>query len=139
MKLTNFFLNLPFVSLLRMPAHAKHGWPMPPASYFIQRIPAPPTEGDAVDISDLEYVLAVPAVWRLVRLLAFYPSEPKSIPTHTGGTPVPLSKNPKASCFWYHSVVEFPLRVRRPTVSLKIPLPAIRQPLRLMAALSRHT
>jgi hypothetical protein len=34
---------------------------MPPASYFFQRISAPPTEGDAVDISDLEYVLAVQA------------------------------------------------------------------------------
>jgi len=35
--------------------------PMPPASYIIQRIPAPSTEGDAVDISDLEYFLAVQA------------------------------------------------------------------------------
>ena len=61
MKLTNIFLSLAFVFLVRLPAHAEHGWPMPPASYFIQRIPAPPTEGDAVDISDLDYVLAVQA------------------------------------------------------------------------------
>jgi len=59
MKLTRLFLA--FICLLRMPAHAEPGWPMPPASYFIQRIPAPPTEGDAVDISDLGYVLAVQA------------------------------------------------------------------------------
>jgi hypothetical protein len=59
MKLTNIFLSLAFVFLGQMPAHAEHGWPMPPASYFIQRIPAPPTESDAADISDLDYVLAV--------------------------------------------------------------------------------
>lgn len=61
MKLTKFLPTLAFISLLQTPAHAEQGWPMPPASYFIQRIPAPPTEGDAVDISDLEYVLAVQA------------------------------------------------------------------------------
>ena len=61
MKLTHLFLTLAFICLLRIPAHAEPGWPMPPASYFIQRIPAPPTEGDAVDISDLDYVLAVQA------------------------------------------------------------------------------
>ena len=29
------------------------------------------------------------------------PSAPKNTPTHTSGTPVPLSKNPKSSCFWF--------------------------------------
>jgi hypothetical protein len=61
MKLTNIFLSLAFVFLVRLQALAEHGWPMPPASYFIQRIPPPPKEGDAVDISDLDYVLAVQA------------------------------------------------------------------------------
>jgi acid phosphatase (class A) len=61
MKLTNIFLGLAFVVLIRLPALAEDGWPMPPASYFIQRIPAPPTEGDAIDISDLDYVLAAQA------------------------------------------------------------------------------
>ncbi|MFM8717198.1 MAG: phosphatase PAP2 family protein [Spartobacteria bacterium] len=56
------FLPLIAVSLLALlPAQAEQGWPMPPASYFIQRIPPPPKEGDAVDISDLDYVLAVQA------------------------------------------------------------------------------
>ncbi len=36
-------------------------WPMPPTSYFVERIPPPPKEGDASDLSDLEYVLAVQA------------------------------------------------------------------------------
>jgi hypothetical protein len=40
--------------------------------------------------------MAVPAVWRLVHLLAFYPSEPKCTPTHTGGTLVPLFKKTKS-------------------------------------------
>ena len=34
---------------------------MPPVSYFVERIPPPPKEGDAADLSDLEYVLAVQA------------------------------------------------------------------------------
>lgn len=34
---------------------------MPPASYFIKRIPQPPAEGSAMDRSDLDYVLAVQA------------------------------------------------------------------------------
>lgn len=34
---------------------------MPPVSYFVERIPPPPKEGDAADRSDLEYVLAVQA------------------------------------------------------------------------------
>jgi acid phosphatase (class A) len=36
-------------------------WPMPPVSYFVERIPPPPKEGSAADLSDLEYVLAVRA------------------------------------------------------------------------------
>ncbi|NBR49147.1 hypothetical protein EBU02_09960 [bacterium] len=47
--------------------------------------------------------MAVSAVWTLVYLLAPCPLEPRSTPTRTGGTPVPLSKNPKASGFWYYS------------------------------------
>jgi hypothetical protein len=35
---------------------------------------------------------------------AAYSSEPRSRPQHTGETPVPLSKNLKASGFWYHPV-----------------------------------
>ena len=50
--------------------------------------------------------MAVPAVWTQVYLLAPRPLEPTSIPTQTGGTPVPLFKNPKASCFWYDSLVD---------------------------------
>ena len=46
--------------------------------------------------------MAVSAVWRLVHPLAAYSSEPRSRPQHTGETPVPLSKNLKASGFWYH-------------------------------------
>ena len=46
--------------------------------------------------------MAVSAVWRLVYPLAAYPSEPRSRPQHTSMTPVPLSKNLKASGFWYH-------------------------------------
>ena len=46
--------------------------------------------------------MAVSAVWRLVCPLVAYPSEPRSRPQHTGETPVPLSKNLKASGFWYH-------------------------------------
>jgi hypothetical protein len=46
--------------------------------------------------------MAVSAVWRLVYPLAAYSSEPRSRPQHTGETPVPLSKNLKASGFWYH-------------------------------------
>ena len=30
-------------------------------------------------------------------------SNPNSTTKHTGGTPVLLSQNPKASCFWYYS------------------------------------
>ncbi len=44
--------------------------------------------------------MAVPAVGRLVYLLAPFPLKPRSTPIRTGGTPVPLSKNPKASGFW---------------------------------------
>jgi hypothetical protein len=46
--------------------------------------------------------MAVSAVWRLVYPLAAYPSEPRSRPQHTGETPVTLSKNLKASGFWYN-------------------------------------
>jgi len=45
--------------------------------------------------------MAVSAVWRLVCPLAAYPSEPRSTPQHTSKTPAPLSKNLKASGFWY--------------------------------------
>ena len=48
---------------------------------------------------------AVSAVWELVYLFTPCPLEPRSTPTHTGGTPVPLFKNPKASGFWYYSLV----------------------------------
>jgi hypothetical protein len=41
--------------------------------------------------------MAVPAVWRLINVLAFI--EPKQHAELTGGTPVLLSQNPKASCF----------------------------------------
>ena len=44
--------------------------------------------------------MAVPAVWRLINLLAVI--EPKQHAKKlTGETPVLLSQNPKASCFWY--------------------------------------
>jgi len=43
--------------------------------------------------------MAVPAVWRLK--LCPSSSNPNSAPKLTGGTPVLLSQNPKASCFWY--------------------------------------
>ncbi|TSA31901.1 MAG: phosphatase PAP2 family protein [Verrucomicrobiaceae bacterium] len=43
------------------PAKESPAWPMPPVSYFAERIPPPPKEGDAADLSDLEYVLAVQA------------------------------------------------------------------------------
>ncbi|NBS53349.1 MAG: hypothetical protein EBS96_12220, partial [Spartobacteria bacterium] len=36
-----------------------------------------------------------------VYLLAPCPLEPRSMPTHTGETPTPLFKNPKASGFWF--------------------------------------
>ncbi len=45
--------------------------------------------------------MAVSAVWRLVCPLAAYSSEPRSRSQHTGETPVLLSKNLKASGFWY--------------------------------------
>ena len=53
------FLFLLFTGL----CHAKDApvWPMPPVSYFVERVPPPPKEGDAADASDLEYVLAVQA------------------------------------------------------------------------------
>ena len=56
--------------------------------------------------------MAVSAVWRLVCPLVAYPSEPRSRPQHTGETPVPLSKNLKASGFWYH-----PVEPQSPTLS----------------------
>jgi len=43
------------------PAKELPAWPMPPVAYFVERIPPPPKEGDAADLSDLEYVLAVQA------------------------------------------------------------------------------
>jgi acid phosphatase (class A) len=61
MKLKLLFTPLAFAFLVWLPLHAEEGWPMPSASYFIERIPAPPAEGDAMDHSDLEYVLAVQA------------------------------------------------------------------------------
>ena len=36
------------------------------------------------------------------RYNCLHSSELKRTQTHTGGTPVPLCKNPKASCFWYY-------------------------------------
>jgi len=53
------FLCLLFAGI----CHAKDVavWPMPPVSYFVERIPPPPKEGDASDVSDLDYVLAVQA------------------------------------------------------------------------------
>ena len=50
-----------FLLLVAGFCHAKEApaWPMPPVSYFVERIPPPPKEGDAADLSDLEYVLAV--------------------------------------------------------------------------------
>ena len=47
--------------------------------------------------------MAVPAVWRLINVLAFI--EPKQHAELTGGTPVLLSQNPKASCFWYNRLL----------------------------------
>lgn len=49
------------VLLLAGPCLAKEApvWPMPPLSYFVERIPPPPNDGDAADLSDLDYVLAV--------------------------------------------------------------------------------
>jgi hypothetical protein len=49
------------VLLLAGPCLAKEApvWPMPSVSYFVERIPPPPNEGDAADLSDLDYVLAV--------------------------------------------------------------------------------
>ena len=45
--------------------------------------------------------MAVSAVWKLLNLLAPYPSEPWYPLPYTGGTPVPLSKSPKGIGFWY--------------------------------------
>lgn len=50
-------LALSFYS--RVSLYAEEGWRMPPTSYFIERIPPPPSEGDAADLSDLDYVLAI--------------------------------------------------------------------------------
>jgi len=61
MKIQTAFLSLAFLFLLHVSVQAEEKWPMPPVSYFIERIPAPPKEADAVDLSDLEYVLAVQA------------------------------------------------------------------------------
>ena len=61
MKIQTTFLSLAFLFILHVPVRAEEKWPMPPMSYFIERIPPPPTEGDPVDVSDLEYVLAVQA------------------------------------------------------------------------------
>lgn len=49
------------VLLLAGPCLAKESpvWPMPPVSYFVERIPPPPKEGDAADMSDLDFVLAL--------------------------------------------------------------------------------
>jgi len=51
---------IPFL-FLAVFCHAKEApaWPMPPVAYFVERIPPPPKEGDAADLSDLEYLLAV--------------------------------------------------------------------------------
>jgi acid phosphatase (class A) len=59
MKPTAVFLILALSFLSRVSLYAEEGWPMPPTSYFIERIPPPPSEGDAVDLSDLDYVLAI--------------------------------------------------------------------------------
>jgi acid phosphatase (class A) len=61
MKISHCFPAIAVAFLVGLPVYAEEGWPMPPASYFIERIPAPPSEGDAMDHSDLEYVLAVQA------------------------------------------------------------------------------
>lgn len=37
---------------------AAEAWPLPPASYFLERIPALPQPGDAADRSDLDDILA---------------------------------------------------------------------------------
>ncbi len=58
------FAKLAFALLLATtlcPAKEAPAWPMPPLAYFVERIPPPPKEGDAADLSDLEYVLAVQA------------------------------------------------------------------------------
>ena len=51
--------------------------------------------------------MAVSAVWRLVHFLAPCPSEPFYPPPYTGGTPVPLSRSPKAIGFWYEFCLKF--------------------------------
>gem|GEM_PF-5593145 len=46
--------------------------------------------------------MAVSAVLRLAQWHEPHPSEPRYPPPYTGGTPVPLSKSPKAAFFWYY-------------------------------------
>lgn len=36
-------------------------WPMPPMEFFVERLPAPPKPGDAADLADLDYSLALQA------------------------------------------------------------------------------
>lgn len=61
MKHTRLVIALSLALLGSASASETPPWPMPPMSYFVDRIPAPPREGDAADLSDLEYVLAVQA------------------------------------------------------------------------------
>ena len=49
--------------------------------------------------------MAIPAVLRLAQWHEPQPSEPWYPPAYTGATPVPLSKSPKAACFWSDSEV----------------------------------
>jgi hypothetical protein len=49
--------------------------------------------------------MAVSAVLRLAQWHEPHPSEPRYPLPYTGGTPVPLSKSPKAIAFWYEILV----------------------------------
>jgi len=44
-------------------------------------------------------------VLKLVQWHEPHPSEPRYPPPYTGGTPVPLSKSPKAIAFWYEILI----------------------------------
>lgn len=60
MKPTLALLLLTLTTILARADETKT-WPMPPMDYFLARIPAPPTAGDAMDQADLLYSQAIQA------------------------------------------------------------------------------